>query len=362
MAAKRAAGKKKTAKKTSKKAAGKKAAGEDECLLEVSSKGTTKSDTIVKTLPRDAIKIVKGFNPRETAGDVKELASNIKKNGLLNYPVVRPSGKAGEYSLVAGERRIMALDSLGRKTVPCAIRTDLEGDDDRAQAVSVAENAEEGRFNLNPIEIGRVCHGLAQKGWTTSRIANETGLHISKVRRTIAIVEAPKDVLQKVQKGELGLYAGLELAKLDDKTRKKIKDSLSVNAGRNEIKKAAKAAAKAEGVTPDPGKKQQQQKGVARAAGLTAWRGSKLKQSKLAELCHYIATAEKSEVGTIDYHELRGAVGYALWDRGDLDDPILPSLEPDDKEEKKQLTVFNGLVEKESAKFTPPDPDEDDDE
>ena len=343
-----------------KKKAAVKAAAKDTAtaLLEVSSKSAAKADTIVKVLPRDAIKVVKGFNPREVVGDVTDLSANIKKNGLLQYPVVRPTNKAGEYALVAGERRMKAIDKLGWKEIPCTIRTDLQGEDDKARAASIAENSEDGRCNLNAIEMGRVFLDLQKKDWTVASIASASGVSIKKARRCLSLIEAPKDVLKKVQAGELSVSAGLELAKLDDKTRAKIKDSLSVNAGRNEIKKAAKAAAKAAGAAEIDGKKVQQKTGAARDAALVAWRGSKAKQAKLAELCHYLETAEKDEVGTIDYHELRGAIGMLLWDRGDIDDPILPSLEPDEDDEKKQLKFLLAVIKAEAAKFTPPPAEE----
>jgi len=46
-------------------------------------------------------------NPRKdfAAGELEELASSIRKNGLLQPILVRPGATAEEFEIVAGERR-----------------------------------------------------------------------------------------------------------------------------------------------------------------------------------------------------------------------------------------------------------------
>lgn len=57
-------------------------------------------------IPIEKIKI--GDRIRKDFGDIKELAEDIKENGLINPPVVNK-----EYVLLAGERRVRACKSLG---------------------------------------------------------------------------------------------------------------------------------------------------------------------------------------------------------------------------------------------------------
>jgi len=59
----------------------------------------------------DAIKI--GKRHRQDMGDIDGLAASITELGLLHPIVVTPDGK-----LIAGERRILAFQKLGRKTIP----------------------------------------------------------------------------------------------------------------------------------------------------------------------------------------------------------------------------------------------------
>ena len=326
-------------------------------------KGGTASKPVAAVVDRKCIKIVKGFNPRMSLGDFEWLTSSIKKEGILQSLLVRPTkGKPGSFDLVAGERRLRAADAAGRTEIPVLIRTDLTGDDDRARAVSIAENSDDVRSSLNAIEIGVVVHDLSKKGWSVQQIAKESALHAQKVRRCLSLMEAPKEVQGQVSSGELSMIAGLELAKLDEKTRKSIKDDLEEGISAAKIKQLAKAAAKKGGATPTPGKTAKHQKGANRAAALTAWKGASEKQKQVAELCYYLTNAEDEEVGTGDYHELRGAVGYALWDRGDLDNPILPGLEPDEPDDKKALKKFVSLTKAEAKKYTPPADDSDGEE
>ena len=60
---------------------------------------------IQKVIVRDRI--------RKDYGDIKELADDIRENGLINPPVVNK-----EYELLAGERRLKACKSLGWEKIP----------------------------------------------------------------------------------------------------------------------------------------------------------------------------------------------------------------------------------------------------
>ena len=55
---------------------------------------------------------------RKDFGDIEELANDIRENGLINPPVVTP-----EYELIAGERRLRALQHLDYKQIEVRIMT-----------------------------------------------------------------------------------------------------------------------------------------------------------------------------------------------------------------------------------------------
>ena len=56
--------------------------------------------------------------PRKTFNSetIKELASSIKEQGIINPITVRPYGK--KYIIIAGERRFLAARQAGLKVIP----------------------------------------------------------------------------------------------------------------------------------------------------------------------------------------------------------------------------------------------------
>lgn len=304
-------------------------------------------------VPLGDIAILKGFNPRSSVGDLKELESSLQAEGVLSALVVRPAvadNKVKEpYVLVAGERRLRALQNIKySKPVPVIVREDLAGDDLRAKAVAAAENSEDGRSNLNHIELGRVAKELADKGWSPNKIAKEMALHVQKARRVLKLMtDVSKDVQEMVANGQLGMTAALEVAKMPAATRKAIAAELHANMSLTDIKalrkKAEKEVAAKDG---DETGAKKTKSGETSKRQPTAWKGSTAKQAEIQRLCYYVASASEAEKKEQDYFELRGAIAYGLWDRGDLAEPLLP--DGSEAKGKKVLDAFDKIVERES--------------
>jgi len=315
-------------------------------------------------IPLARINIVKGFNPRTTLGETDELEKSIKKSGLLSPLVVRPASDGKSFDLIAGERRLRALKNLGKPwtdNVAVTIRTDLDDYLD-ARAVAIAENSEDGRTNLSPIEIGNAAAEMLKKKWSIAKIAAETGIHSRKIQRCIDLVEAPDEVRTRVEKGELGMVAALEASKLPDAQREKILSEVgpgatvdSIRRMRKKIEREERAEAVAKG--EDKGKTKS---GTRREKIVTSWRGAREKQEVLRALCHDFANAEDAEVQTGEWHEVRGVIAALLWDRGDIDSPKLPDVdvdtEDDPKGAKKANAAFDALVKAE-AELHEPEPE-----
>lgn len=298
----------------------------------------------------------KGFNPRVKFSGIDELAASIKKVGLLSALTVRPAEKEGAFYVVAGERRLRALDALGVDQIPVSIRTDLATDDNRAKAAAIAENSKDGRSDLNAIELGRVFVEFERQGWTAAKIAAECNTEIHTVRRCITLMDAPDDVKKKVEAGTVAIAPALELAKLDDATRAAIKSSLTDDTSATEVRRLAKEAAKATAAgaaSSTDGKSAKKKKGSARAASLATWRGSKEKQAQLAELCSLMSSSNEEEKKLPDYFEVRGAVAALLWDRGDLGKVVLPDQASTDAKDLKVLKTFDEIVKAEAKKVAP---------
>lgn len=311
------------------------------------------------------IKVVKGFNPRTEVGDTADLERSIRKAGLLHPLTVRPSGDGKSFQLVAGERRYQALKNLGEpwtESVPVNIRVDLEGDDLASKAVAVAENSDDGRTNLSYVEIGNVCAELEKKKWPLARIAGETGLHPKKVRRALDLVRAPEAIVARVQSGDLVPMAALEITKLPKAQQESVLEKVGPGATvadvrrvRKDMEREERRAAVTQG--EDKGKTKS---GKARERAPTAWKSAREKQDRLRQLCYDFVNADEKE--TDGWHELRGAIAAMLWDRGDIESPMLPSIhtdnEPDPASAKKANTLFDGLVKNESSLYKPEDADD----
>lgn len=357
---KKAAGKK----ASTKKAAGKKAAAPAAptteaggCVIAL-NKGATST-----AIPLTDISVKKGFNPRANLGDLSELERSLKTEGILSALVVRPVDPKDNvktpYVLVAGERRFTALTNIKwKQAVPVVVREDLVGDDDRARAVATAENSEDGRTNLNHIELGRVAKDLADKGWSVAKISNEMGLHQQKVRRCLKLMtEVGDDIRAMVEKGQVGPTAALEVSKMPAETRKAIASELHAGMSAPEVKKLRKEVEKEAGVEPKKTKSGQTAKRQP-----TAWKGSTAKQALIQQFCFYLDGASEEEQQETDYFELRAAVSVLLWDRGDLDDALLPDPNVENAAEAKKaakvLDAFNKIVEHEAEVYRASHPED----
>ena len=84
---------------------------------------------------------------RRDYGDIAELAEDIRKNGLINPPVVIPNAD-GSYTLLTGERRIRAMRQLGYRQVEIRTWRDL----DAAARLEVEISENEQRKDFSPRE------------------------------------------------------------------------------------------------------------------------------------------------------------------------------------------------------------------
>lgn len=97
----------------------------------------------------DINKVSVGDRIRKDMGNLDELAEDIKKNGLINPPVVTP-----EYELIAGERRLQAMKKLGYKQVE--VRVMKVEDAEHKLNLEINENENRKDFNKSErIEYAR---------------------------------------------------------------------------------------------------------------------------------------------------------------------------------------------------------------
>jgi ParB family chromosome partitioning protein len=131
--------------------------------------------------------------------ELAELRSSIRTNGLLQPLLVRPKG--GTFELVAGERRLRAVQSLGWREVPAHIR---EMDDQAVLTLALIENLQ--RSDLNPIEEAEGYQELLNRfALTQQQVADAVGRERSTVANMLRLLALPDSVRRLVRHGELSL-------------------------------------------------------------------------------------------------------------------------------------------------------------
>ncbi len=122
------------------------------------------------------------FDPTSLA----ELAESIRERGLLQ-PIIVRRGPDGEYTLVAGERRLRAAELAGVALVPAIL-----SDDDLLE-VALEENVQ--REDLSPLEEAEALAVLAQeRGHSHAELAQVIHKSRPYVSNTLALTRLPDDV------------------------------------------------------------------------------------------------------------------------------------------------------------------------
>ncbi len=131
---------------------------------------------------------------------LEELASSIRENGLLQPLLVRPHpNQPGKCELVAGERRLRAVRSLGWDEVPAIKR---EVGDDSLLVLALVENIQ--REDLGVMEEAEGYRVLAEDmGMTHSEIAGMVGKARTTVANALRLLGLPPAVKKYLEAGEL---------------------------------------------------------------------------------------------------------------------------------------------------------------
>jgi ParB family transcriptional regulator, chromosome partitioning protein len=153
--------------------------------------------------------------PRRTfrEEDLVELSDSIREKGVLQPILVRPApGAAGEYQIVAGERRWRAAQRAGLKTIPIMVR---ELDDLAVLEIGIIENVQ--RADLNAIEEALSYKVLIDKfGQTQELIAQTVGKSRSHVANTLRLLSLPDSVQHYVTSGEMTAGHARAIANVPD--------------------------------------------------------------------------------------------------------------------------------------------------
>ncbi len=178
---------------------------------------------------------------RETGID--ELAASIAAHGLLQNLAVRPvldgdDGETGKYEVVAGGRRLAALQHLAKvkrikKTAPVSCALHAAGD---PVEISLAENVTQ--LPMHPADQYEAFAKLHAEGMTADDIAARFGIAVAAVRQRMKLGAVSPVLLQTYRDGAMNLEQLMAFTITDDHARQeRVWSELSWNKGRDMIRR-----------------------------------------------------------------------------------------------------------------------------
>ena len=140
-------------------------------------------------LPMSIIKLSKNIRLDVDEEEIRQLAASIEQNGLINPITIRKTDE-GSFEIVAGTRRYLALQKLGRKDAPVRIKNINQ---DQAAILKLAENLD--RADLTGWEVCQAVYNLLPIcGDSQTKVAELIKRDRSYVSRCVAVVDAKPDV------------------------------------------------------------------------------------------------------------------------------------------------------------------------
>ncbi|BBH17482.1 hypothetical protein Back2_17690 [Nocardioides baekrokdamisoli] len=157
--------------------------------------------------------------------DIEQLADSIREVGLLQPIVVRRTG-SGRLVVVAGHRRLAAIQRLRWTDVDVIVRPPMRPDD--VIAAMLIENGQ--RRDLDPIEEARGIRRLkAEHHMTDIELARKIGRSQSYVSARLALLNLTPQEQEGIRSGELTLGGATNLGRLNaGKVRHGSKGNISI--------------------------------------------------------------------------------------------------------------------------------------
>lgn len=171
--------------------------GLSELFGDVVTTTTQTSDEIIKHIKLVDLETNK-YQPRQRFDDhtIDELADSIKRNGLIQPIIVRPSGK--KFSIIAGERRFRASKIAGLSTIPAIVK---DTTDSQSMEFAIIENIQ--REDLGVMEEAESYYNLMEsfeyKQEELADLLGKSRSHIANILRLNSLPDGVKELLRKRQ-------------------------------------------------------------------------------------------------------------------------------------------------------------------
>lgn len=141
-------------------------------------------------------------------GKLAELADSIREHGLIQPLIV--TGKQGQFTLIAGERRWRASRLAGLTEVPVVVK---EATPQAMLELAIIENIQ--RADLNALEEALAYQQLMDDfGLTQEAVAQRVGKGRSTIANIVRLLDLPEGIQQAVLDGVISGRHGRELLRL----------------------------------------------------------------------------------------------------------------------------------------------------
>lgn len=169
-----------------------------EALLGAVSREQAEASGAFRELPVGSV-LLNPYQPRTHVDEdaLLELTASIEASGLLQPVIVRP--RNGKYELIAGERRLRAIQRLGWAKIPAVVK---EVDDQTLLTLALIENLQ--RDDLNAIDVAAGYQRLGEEfKLPQAEIARLVGRNRSTIANLLRLLKLPSEVKTLVQEGKL---------------------------------------------------------------------------------------------------------------------------------------------------------------
>ena len=135
------------------------------------------------------------FDPKA----ITELAESITEHGVIQPLILSYTEKTNEYTLIAGERRLIAAKEAGLKKVPAIIR---EVSDQDLVEIALIENIQ--RADLGPLEKAEAFRQLTDDfGLSHETVAKRVGKSRVTITNTLRLLNLPLSVKDAISSGTI---------------------------------------------------------------------------------------------------------------------------------------------------------------
>lgn len=142
------------------------------------------------------------------ASELAELAASIAEHGIIQPVIV--TQVAGDYQLIAGERRWRAARQAGLETIPVIVK---EASPQEMLELALVENLQ--RADLNPLEEAAAYRQLMDEfGLTQEQVAERVGKSRSAVANTVRLLSVTAAVQAALLEGKIAEGHGRAILRL----------------------------------------------------------------------------------------------------------------------------------------------------